>query len=74
MILFSIVLFPQIRKTLICKDVSGISPWMFTLTIIANLDALWYATLINQPPLQVKYVIGLAMGAISLFIYNKYKK
>lgn len=74
MALFSIVLIPQIKKTLTCKNVDGISPWIYILTIVANIVALWYAILIEQVPLQVKYIIGLSMGVLSIWVFNKYKK
>lgn len=74
MILFSIVAIPQIIKTLKTKLVDGVSIWMYYLIVIANIDAWFYAYLINQPPLLAKYTFGLVTGIIYIIIYHKYKK
>lgn len=70
-ILFSIMYLPQIVKTLRIKSVKEISLPMFILGFIANIIALWYAILINQTPLIVKYTIALGVLGIYIIIYLK---
>ena len=72
-ILFSIMLIPQIIKTMKSKDTSGVSIALFVIYLIANIIALTYATLISQTPLKVKYTLGIltAVFYISVFVYYK---
>ncbi len=74
MLLFSIVAIPQIIKTIKTKVVDGISIWMYYLIVIANIDAWFYAFLINQPPLLAKYTFGLVTAFIYIYLYHKYNK
>jgi uncharacterized protein with PQ loop repeat len=69
--IFSLMLVPQIMKTLKTRDVSGVSPWLFIMNFVANIIALCYATLISQPPLQIKYVLALIATGTYLVIYYK---
>lgn len=72
MLLFSVVTWPQIYKTIKTKTVSGVSISVYYILIVANIDALIYALLINQPPLMVKYIFGLATALIYIYVYSKY--
>ena len=74
MLLFSLVTFPQIIKTLKTKKVDGVSIWVYYLLMIANIDAWFYAFLINQNPLLIKYTFGLLTSILYLLIYYKYKE
>lgn len=69
--LFSIMYIPQIVKTLRLRQVDNVSVGMWVLGLIANVVALWYAVLINQAPLVVKYVISLVVIVIYLTLYFK---
>lgn len=71
MLLFSLVTLPQIIKTIKTKVVDGVSIGVYYLIIIANIDAWFYAYLINQPPLIAKYTFGLISGLIYLFVYYR---
>jgi len=68
-ILFSVCYVPQIIKTLKTRSVEGLSFWLLFLQFVANIVALWYATLIYQPPLQIKYVLALAFLLICMGVY-----
>ncbi len=73
--LFSIMVIPQIIKTIKSKDTSGISLLFFIIFLVANIIALIYAILISQPPLIIKYIIAIvttvAYIAIFLFYYSQ---
>jgi len=73
-ILFTLMLFPQIIKTWKCQDISGVSPFCFLVYLFANVIALIYSSLINQPPLIIKYSVAIVLSIIYLFIYFKVKK
>jgi len=49
--LFSVMLIPQIIKTIKSKDTKGVSLLLFIIYLIANVIALIYAVMIAQPPL-----------------------
>lgn len=72
MLLFSIVTWPQIIKTLKTKEVNGVSVSVYYILAVANIDALIYALLIKQNPLVAKYIIGLTTALIYLYVYYKY--
>ncbi|MBI5469884.1 PQ-loop repeat-containing protein [Candidatus Kaiserbacteria bacterium] len=67
--LFTFCYIPQIYKTAKTQTVDGLSFWLLFISFIANIVALWYAFLINQAPLQVKYVGGLIFLGICLYLY-----
>ncbi|MDP3710180.1 MAG: PQ-loop repeat-containing protein, partial [bacterium] len=58
-ILFTICYVPQIIKNHKTKTVEGLSFLLLFISFIANIVALWYATLIRQLPLQTKYILAL---------------
>lgn len=68
-ILFTICYIPQIIKTYRTKTVEGLSFLLLFISFVANIIALWYALLINQPPLQIKYILGMIFIAICLYLY-----
>jgi len=70
-ILFSLMLIPQIIKTIKLKDTKGVSISLFIVYLVANIIALAYALLIDQNPLKIKYSIGISTAAfyIVLFVY-----
>lgn len=72
-ILFSIVAFPQIVRTLKTKNLNGVSVGVYWLLVIANIDAFIYAYLITEIPLLTKYAFGFLTGVIYLIIYYKVK-
>ena len=74
MVLFSIITIPQIIKTGRTGVIDGISISVYYILILANLVALWYAVLINQDPLKVKYLIGIVIGSLYLIVYYYHKK
>ena len=67
--LFTICYVPQIIKTAKTKTVDGLSFRLLFISFIANIIALWYATLIKQPPLQIKYILALVFLAICIYLY-----
>lgn len=72
-ILFSLMLVPQIIKTIKTKDTKGISIALFIIYLIANIIALTYAFLISQNPLKIKYSLGIitAIFYIGVFVYYR---
>src|SRR3989338_1206049 len=72
-IFFTVCYIPQIIKTAKTKTVEGLSFLLLFIQFIANIIALWYATLINQSPLVVKYILGLLFLAICITLYIKVK-
>ncbi len=68
-ILFTVCYIPQILKTLKTRSVQGLSFWLLFLQFIANIVALWYASLIHQPPLQIKYVLALVFLLLCMGVY-----
>lgn len=72
-IIFSVMLLPQIIKTIKTKDVSGVSLPMFILYLIGNFVAITYATLIVQTPLQIKYSFAIIVTSIYIYTYYRYK-
>ena len=50
-ILFSIMMVPQMIKTIRTKNTEGVSLLLFVIYLIANFIALVYAFLIEQVPL-----------------------
>ncbi len=71
--LFSIMCIPQIMTTLKTNSVKDVSLSMFIIGFIANVIALFYAYLIGQTPLIIKYVVALIGIGIYLFVYFKVK-
>jgi len=67
--LFVICYIPQIIKTLKTKTVEGVSLSLFVIQFVANIIALWYATLIEQPPLQIKYILSIVFVGICIAAY-----
>jgi uncharacterized protein with PQ loop repeat len=68
-VLFTICYIPQIVKTRKSGTVEGLSFLLLFIMFIANIVALIYATLIEQPPLQIKYTLALIFLSVCLVIY-----
>ena|SRR3990167_9333419 len=75
-VLFSVMLIPQMVKTIRVKDTSGVSLFLFVIYLVANIIAFAYAMLIDQPPLIIKYLIaiGTAIAYLSIFAYYYRRK
>ena len=75
-ILFSLMIIPQMIKTLKSKDTKGVSLFLFIIFLIANIIALIYAVLIGEKPLVIKYVIAIetTLAYICIFWYYNFKK
>lgn len=71
--LFTVMLVPQIIKTIKRKTVDDISISVSVIALIANVIALIYSILIHQWPLTVKYILGIATTLVFIYIYFKYK-
>ncbi len=69
--LFTICYIPQILKTWRTNTIDGLSFRLLFISFVANIIALAYATLIAQPPLQIKYILGLFFLSICIFSYGK---
>jgi uncharacterized protein with PQ loop repeat len=67
--LFTVCYIPQIIKTYRTQTVDGLSFRLLFLSFVANIVALCYATLIGQPPLQIKYVLAMVFLAVCLYLY-----
>lgn len=73
-ILFSIMLVPQLIKTVKMKNTEGVSITLFVIYLIANIIALTYAFLIGQTPLKIKYSLGITTSIFYISIFLYYKK
>lgn len=75
-ILFTVCYIPQMIKTYRTQTVDGLSFWLLLISFAANIVALWYATLIKQPPLQIKYILAMIFlaGCIYLYLRVRYKE
>ena len=71
-ILFSVMLIPQIIKTLKKKNTEGVSIWLFIIFLVANIIALVYAFLISQPPLIIKYILGILESVFYVIVFAIY--
>ena len=69
--LFTVCYIPQILKTRRTKTIDGLSFRLLFISFVANIIALAYATLIAQPPLQIKYIFALFFLGICIFFYGK---
>ena len=72
--LFSIMLIPQIVKTIKSKDTRGVSLPLFIIYLIANFFAITYAFLIEQNPLKIKYSIAIITTIFYISVYTHYKR
>ncbi|PIN75420.1 hypothetical protein COV17_03945 [Candidatus Woesearchaeota archaeon CG10_big_fil_rev_8_21_14_0_10_36_11] len=72
--LFSVMLIPQIIKTIKLKDTKGVSLLLFISYLAANIIALIYAYMIHQPPLIFKYLLGIITAEIYIIIFLTYYK
>ena len=76
LVIFSIMIIPQMMKTIKSKDTSGVSLLLFIIFLIANVIALIYAIMISQPPLIIKYIIAIVttVGYIAIFSFYYTRK
>lgn len=56
-------------KTHRMKTVEGLSFRLLFISFVANIIALWYATLIKQPPLQIKYILAMVFVGACIYLY-----
>ena len=70
--LFSIMIIPQMVKTIKRKDTSGVSLMLFVIFLVANAIALTYAFMIDQSPLIIKYSIAIITTLIYIGLYFYY--
>lgn len=71
-ILFTLMLLPQIIKTIRTKSTKGVSLALFVIYLIANLIAFIYAIMINEPPLIIKYDLAILTAIFYITIYGIY--
>lgn len=72
--LFSIMVVPQIIKTIKSKDTSGVSLLLFVIYLVANVIALIYAYRIHQLPLIIKYIIAILTTILYIVIFYIFYK
>ena len=65
-VMFTVCYVPQVAKTFRSRTLDGLSISLFVIQLAANVVALVYATLIDQPALIVKYALAIVMLAIVL--------
>ena len=68
-IIFSLMIIPQIIKTIKNKSIDNVSLLMFIMFFIGNIVALTYAILIDQNPLKIKYSIALISTVCYIIVY-----
>ena len=71
---FALCLIPQPIKTVIMKDVRGVSPMMWWLQIGGYFFGLGYGLRISQWPLILGSLFGLIVSIIFLYFYYKYRR
>lgn len=67
--LFTVCFIPQIITTWKTKTVKGLSFLFLFITFVANVVALVYAILIEQLPLQIKYILAIAFLTLCIALY-----
>ncbi len=67
--LFTLCYIPQMIKTYKSKTVDGLSFGLLLISFVANIVALCYATLIKQPPLQIKYIMAMIFLGGCIYLY-----
>ena len=72
--LFSLMIIPQMIKTIKSKNTKGVSLLLFLVFLVANIIALVYALLINQFPLILKYEIAILETLIYIIIFAYYSR
>lgn len=70
--LFSVMVIPQIIKTITLKDTKGVSLLLFIIYLIANVIALVYAFMIHQMPLIIKYIIAIVTTVVYIILFVVY--
>jgi uncharacterized protein with PQ loop repeat len=73
-IIFSIMILPQLIKTLKTRTTKGVSILFYLMYFTGNIIAICYAILINQTPLKIKYSFALLTTGIYIVYYYKIKK
>ena len=75
-IMFSIMIIPQMVKTLRSRDTKGVSLFLFLIFLIGNIIALVYAILIGEKPLVIKYIIAIetTLAYIGIYVYYRHKE
>lgn len=73
-ILLTTYSIPQIVKIIKRRSVEDISIWMWSLYLVGHIVAIFYAVLINQNPLIIKYAISIVTSIIVIIVYFKYNK
>lgn len=71
--LFSLMLVPQIIKTIKTKSTKGVSLLLFIIYLLGNTIAIIYAFMINQYPLIIKYNLAIITTIFYITIYMIYK-
>lgn len=69
--LFTICYIPQMAKTYREKTIDGLSFSLLSISFVANIVALCYATLIDQRPLQIKYTLAMVFLSGCIYLYLK---
>ena len=70
-VLFTVCFIPQIIKMRKSKTVDGLSFLFLFITLVANSVALVYAVLIEQMPLQIKYILALVFLVPCIVLYTQ---
>jgi len=70
-VLFVACYIPQIARL---KKDNNLSIWLLIISLVANIIALIYSILINQPPLLVKYALTIIVISISLYYFDSSKQ
>jgi uncharacterized protein with PQ loop repeat len=72
--LFTLMYVPQMVMTYRKGSTDNVSLPMFLVGLVGNVIALWYATLIGQAPLIIKYTFAIAAICIYIGIYVVIKR
>lgn len=67
--LFTLCYVPQIIRMLRQNSVEGVSFLFLAIPLFGNIIALIYASMIDQNPLILKYILGIAFSLLCLSAY-----
>ena len=74
MVLFSIMLLPQLHKTITSKSVDDISICFLILILIGSILRGYYSYSINATPILINNICAGFTSIILIILYYKYKK
>ena len=73
MCLFVFCFVPQIILTFKSKNVSGVSPGLWTMVVLGYFTGLIYTASLKDVVLITTYLLGLILSSVVLFGYYRFR-